>query len=412
MPGGVNSPVRAFASVGAEPVFIRHASGCRLTDAAGREYLDYMMSWGPLILGHARAEVVDAVREAAGRGLSYGACHEGEIRLAEAILGAMPHLQMLRLVNSGTEATMSALRLARAATGRDKFIKFRGCYHGHADSFLISAGSGALTHGTPSSPGVTAGAAADTLLADYNDLGSVATCFEAFPREIAAVIVEPVAGNMGLVLPEPGFLQGLRGLCDKHEALLIFDEVITGFRVAFGGAAELFGVTPDLTTLGKIIGGGLPMGAYGGRREWMEQISPAGPVYQAGTLSGNPISCAAGLATLDILKRENPYPVLAERTAKLAQGLRANLQQAGIRATVNQLGSAFTVFFGIDEARSYAQIMDADTGQYARYFRSMLAEGVYLPPAQFEACFLSTAHEENILKQTLQAQKQALQALR
>ena len=324
MPGGVNSPVRAFASVGAEPVFIRHASGCRLTDAAGREYLDYMMSWGPLILGHARAEVVDAVREAAGRGLSYGACHEGEIRLAEAIHSAMPHLQMLRLVNSGTEATMSALRLARAATGRDKFIKFRGCYHGHADSFLISAGSGALTHGTPSSPGVTAGAAADTLLADYNDLGSVATCFEAFPREIAAVIVEPVAGNMGLVLPEPGFLQGLRALCDKHEALLIFDEVITGFRVAFGGAAELFGVTPDLTTLGKIIGGGLPMGAYGGRREWMEQISPAGPVYQAGTLSGNPVSCAAGLATLDILKRENPYPALAERTARLAQGLRTN----------------------------------------------------------------------------------------
>lgn len=412
MPGGVNSPVRSFSAVGAEPVFIERACGCRLRDVQGREYLDYMLSWGPLILGHAHPQVVEAVREAAGRGLSYGACHEGEVRLAEAITQAMPHLQMVRLVSSGTEATMSALRLARAATGRDKFIKFRGCYHGHADAFLISAGSGALTHGTPSSPGVTNGAAADTLLADYNDLASVTACFEACPREIAAVIVEPVAGNMGLVLPEAGFLQGLRALCDRHETVLIFDEVITGFRVAYGGAAELFGVTPDLTTLGKIIGGGLPMGAYGGRRELMEQVSPAGPVYQAGTLSGNPVSCAAGLATLAVLQRDNPYPALAQRMATLAQGMRDNLQAAGVRAAINQLGSAFTLFFGVDRARNFAEVMNAEAEQYARYFRGMLERGIYLPPAQFEACFLSTAHDDDAIERTLRAQRETLRAMR
>lgn len=411
MPGGVNSPVRAFAAVGADPIFIQRAQGSHLYGEDGREYLDYMLSWGPLILGHARPEVIHAVSEAASRGLSFGACHEDEIRLAELITEAMPHIQMLRLVNSGTEATMSAVRLARAATKRDKILKFKGCYHGHADSFLISAGSGALTHGVPSSPGVTAGAAADTLLADYNDLASAQTVARAAQGKLAAIIVEPVAGNMGLVPPAPGFLQGLRTLCDECGALLIFDEVITGFRLGYGGASEMFGVRPDLTTLGKIIGGGLPVGAYGGRRELMELVSPSGPVYQAGTLSGNPVSCAAGIATLKILRDENPYTRLAANTAALASGMRANLKAAGIRASLNQLGSAFTIFFGIDRADNFAEAMQADTALYARYFRAMLAEGIYLPPAQFEACFLSLAHDEADIAQTLTAQWRALSHL-
>lgn len=411
MPGGVNSPVRAFNAVGGTPRFIRSASGCTLTDADGNSYIDYMLSWGPLILGHAHPTVVQAVTDAARRGLSYGAPHEAEILLAEMVQQAIPAAEMVRLVSSGTEATMSAVRLARAATGRDKLIKFRGCYHGHADSFLISAGSGALTHSTPSSPGVTRAAAADTLLADYNDLSSVEACFAQNPDTVAALIVEPVAGNMGLVPPRPEFLPGLRSLCDRYGALLIFDEVITGFRLHYGAAADLYGVRPDLLTLGKILGGGMPLGAYCGRRELMRMVSPAGPVYQAGTLSGNPVACAAGIATLRALKAENPYPALESAASTLEAGMRDNLAGAPFAWTINRSGSAFTLFFGIDVAETFTQVQGADTALYARYFSRMLAGGVYLPPAQYEACFVSTAHTPEIIGRTLEIQRQVLREL-
>lgn len=403
--------MRAFNAVGGEPVFIRRATGSRLYGEDGQEYLDYMMSWGPLILGHAHPRVVEAVRRAAGDGLSYGACHAGEARLAEQIQQAMPHLERLRLVSSGTEAAMSALRLARAATGRDKIIKFRGCYHGHADAFLIQAGSGALTHSCPSSPGVPAGAAADTLLADYNDLASVEAICTANPGAIAAIFVEPVAGNMGLVLPAKGFLTGLRALCDKHGALLVFDEVITGFRVNFGGAAALYHTVPDLTVLGKIIGGGMPLAAYGGRADLMRLISPEGSVYQAGTLSGNPVSCAAGTATLEILREENPYPQLEKQTTRLTEGIRQNLCEAGLDWAVNHCGSLFTIFCAVAPVNDYAAATSADTALYAKYFRAMLAEGIYLPPAQFEACFLSAAHTDADLDHTLETQRKVLKNL-
>ncbi len=409
MPGGVNSPVRAFGSVGGTPPFIAAGNGATLRDVDGRRYIDFVASWGPLILGHAHPRVVEAVREAAGKGLSFGACHEGEIELAEAIRRHMPHLQRLRLVNSGTEATMSAVRLARAATGRDAAIKFAGCYHGHADGFLAAAGSGALTFGQPSSPGVPAGAARDTLIAEYNDLASVASCF-AQEKPVAAVIVEPVAGNMGVIPPQEGFLQGLRALCDRHGALLIFDEVITGFRLGLGGAAERYGVTPDLTALGKIIGGGMPVGAYGGREDPLERMSPTGPVYQAGTLAGNPLACAAGLATLRTLAEENPYPRLEALAAKLEEGAAANVEAAGIAACQNRVGSMSTLFFGLGKATTYAEAARADTDLFARYHRQMLARGLYLAPSQYEACFVSAAHTDEDIETMLAAQREALQA--
>ncbi len=411
MPGGVNSPVRAFNAVGAEPVYIEHASGSKLYSVEGREYIDYMMSWGPLILGHANMEITSAITEAAVKGTSFGANHKNEVVLAELISQSMPVVEMLRLVNSGTEATMSALRLARAATGREKVIKFKGCYHGHADSFLISAGSGALTQGSPSSPGVTRGAAGDTMLADYNSIASVKECFELNLGEIAAVIVEPVAGNMGLIPPVEGFLAGLRQECDKYGALLIFDEVITGFRLGLGGAAEMYGVTPDLTTLGKIIGGGLPVGAYGGRRELMEQISPLGQVYQAGTLSGNPLACAAGVRMLEILRRDKPYPELAKMCQALTAIMEENIAEAGIKACINRVGSAFTLFFGVESVTSYDAAMSADTAMFGTYFRGMLERGIYLPPAQYEANFISTAHSIDDFEATLLAQKEVFAAL-
>ena len=412
MPGGVNSPVRAFGAVGAEPVYIDHASGSKLYSSEGNEYIDYMMSWGPLILGHANMSITSAITEAAVKGTSFGANHRDEIRLAELITNNMPTIEMLRLVNSGTEATMSALRLARAVTGREKVVKFKGCYHGHSDSFLISAGSGALTYGIPSSPGVTKGAAQDTLLADYNDIESVKKCFEFNKGNIAAVIVEPVAGNMGLVPPVEGFLAGIREECDKHGALLIFDEVITGFRLGLGGAAEMFGVEPDITTLGKIIGGGLPVGAYGGKKDLLEQVSPSGGVYQAGTLSGNPLACAAGIKMLEILTEEKPYELLGKMCQALVSIMEENISESGVRACINRVGSAFTIFFGVDSVAGYDDAMAADTEMFAAYFRGMLERGIYIPPAQYEANFLSTAHTIDDLEATLIAQKEVFETLK
>ncbi len=411
MPGGVNSPVRAFGSVGGSPRFIDHANGSTMTDVEGNRWIDYVCSWGPLILGHAHPAVVDAVQQAAVKGLSYGACHRYEITLAELIQKHMPHMQMLRLVNSGTEAAMSAVRLARAATGRSAIIKFEGCYHGHADSFLIAAGSGALTFGTPSSPGVTEGAAKDTLTATYNDLASVEACFKTQENNVACVIVEPVAANMGVVLPNEGFLQGLRKLCDQYGALLVFDEVITGFRLGLGGARVAFGVTADLTVLGKIIGGGMPIGAYGGRKDLMQQIAPTGPVYQAGTLSGNPVACAAGIATLSILENENPYPKMQRLAQMLSDGTKQNLNDAGIPAALNQIASMMTLFFGIESVTSYAEVMKADAKLYGRYHAAMLQAGVYLAPSAFEAMFVSAAHTEDDIQKTLDAQKNAFKSI-
>lgn len=410
MPGGVNSPVRAFHAVGGVPRFLVDGVGAVVTDVEGIRYIDYTASWGPLILGHAHPRVVEAVREMAGHGLGFGACHPVEVGLVERIQSAMPHLERVRLVNSGTEAMMSAVRLARAATGRRRIVKFEGCYHGHADAFLIAAGSGAMTHGHPSSPGVTEGAAADTLLARYNDLASVDACLDG--GDVAAVVVEPMAGNMGLVMPAAGFLEGLRERCDQHGALLVFDEVITGFRLGWGGAAAHFGVRPDLTALGKIIGGGLPVGAYGGAADLMGQMSPEGAVYQAGTLSGNPVACAAGCATLDVLKEENPYPGMRERARMLAAGLEEQARTAGLRVCVSVCESMFTVFFGLDGLpRTHAEVVGCDTAQFAAWHGSMLAEGVYLPPAQFETCFLSAAHTDDDIAATLAAQAKALRRM-
>ncbi len=401
LPGGVNSPVRAFAAVGGQPIFVESGQGSIVFDIDGNRYLDYLGSWGPLILGHAHRRVVEAVRQAATRGLSFGTCHATEVELAEAIVRNMPHLQQVRLVNSGTEAAMAAIRLARAATGRSRIVKFKGCYHGHADSFLVEAGSGALTFGAPSSPGVATAVAADTLLAEYNDLASAEACFRTDGQAVACVIVEPVAGNMGVVPPAPGFLAGLRALCDRHGALLVFDEVITGFRVAQGGAAELFGVRPDLTVLGKIIGGGLPVGAFGGSRELMRELAPLGPVYQAGTLSGNPLACAAGLATLRELEKAPPYPRLAELSKRLAEGLRAALVAAGLPGCCNRTGSMLTLFFNPRQVRSLREARNADCEQFAAFHRAMLKSGYYLPPAQFESWFVSTAHTQKDIERTV-----------
>ncbi|MGB9920379.1 MAG: glutamate-1-semialdehyde 2,1-aminomutase [Moorellales bacterium] len=407
IPGGVNSPVRAFRAVGGTPPFIVRGEGAYIYDVDGNRYLDYVGSWGPLILGHRHPRVIAALQNALATGTSFGAPTESEVRLAERLTEAMPGLEMVRLVNSGTEATMSALRLARAYTGREKIVKFEGCYHGHADCLLVRTGSGALTLGVPTTPGVPPGVLADTLVLPYNDLDALTALFARLGREIAAAIVEPVAGNMGCVPPEPGFLEGLRRLTRENGSLLIFDEVITGFRLTYGGAQTYYGVQPDLTCLGKIIGGGLPVGAYGGRREVMERVAPAGPVYQAGTLSGNPLAVAAGTATLDELKATNPYPELERRAGLLAAGLQEAASQAGVEVTVNRIGSMMTVFFHPGPVRNAASVGQSDTRRYARFFHSMLQSGIYLPPSQFECWFLSVAHTEQDIELTLEAARKA-----
>ena len=410
LPGGVDSPVRAFKSVGASPLFVKRAYGARLEDVDGNVFIDYVMSWGPLIHGHAPKGLVKALGDATKRGTSYGAPSPLEVEMGERVCELMPSLERVRFVSSGTEAAMSAVRVARAATGRDKIIKFEGCYHGHADGFLVQAGSGALTLGTPTSPGVTKAAAADTLIAKYNDLASVERVFKANRAKVAALCVEPIAGNMGLVPPADGFLQGLRDLCDRHGALLVFDEVISGFRAAPGGAQAVYGVTPDVTCLGKIIGGGLPVGAYGGKAEVMELVSPAGPVYQAGTLSGNPLAMTAGLWCLNQLKPKL-YRTLADLGTRLAQGLATAAREAGIPLQVNAFGSLVTPFFTARRVRDYASATSADTDQYARFFRGMLARGIYLPPSQFEAWFLSAAHTRKDVDATITAARAVLREL-
>jgi len=402
LPGGVTSPVRACRSVGLDPLFIASAKGSRLTDADGKEYIDYVMSWGPMLLGHAYPEVTEAAVRAVEKGASYGAPSPYEVELAEMLTRALPSMEMVRMVSSGTEATMSALRLARAATGRDRLIKFDGCYHGHGDAFLASAGSGLATLSIPGTPGVPADTVKDTLIAPYNDLAAVERLFEANAGQVAAVIVEPVAGNMGLVPPVPGFLAGLSTLCDRHGALLIFDEVITGFRVAYGGAQTRFGFTPDLTTLGKIVGGGFPVGAYGGRADLMSRIAPLGDVYQAGTLSGNPVAMAAGLATLKILERAD-YDALEQATGRLATSLANVLREQGVPVTVNHVASMFTLFFTDREVTDFASAKTTDTAFYARMYGWMREQGIYLAPSNYESAMVSFAHSEEDFTATLEA---------
>lgn len=411
IPGGVNSPVRAFGSVHMNPRFIDHADGCAITDVDGKTYYDYVDSWGPMILGHNHPAIREAVMEAVPRGLSFGAPCPAEVDLAKLVCSMVPGVEMVRMVNSGTEAVMSALRLARGVTGRDKILKFEGCYHGHVDSLLVKAGSGVMTAGVPSSGGVSKAQATDTLLARYNDLAHVEEVLNANKNEVAAIIVEPVAANMGVVLPAPGFLEGLRSLCDAHECLLIFDEVITGFRLAKGGAQEYFGVRADLATYGKIIGAGMPVGAYGGSRKLMEQIAPCGPVYQAGTLSGNPIAMAAGYAQLTILNEDAEiYPTLQRRGERLAQGL----TQAGKGlATVQHIGSLVCGFFNsLTEITNYDQAGASDTEAYAFYFKNMLERGVYLAPAQFEAMFVSMAHSDDVIDETIEKAQESFDAMK
>jgi glutamate-1-semialdehyde 2,1-aminomutase len=407
LPGGVDSPVRAFKSVGASPIFVERGRGAYLEDVDGNTYIDYVMSWGPLIHGHAPKGLLKALAAVAAKGTSFGAPTELETRLARRVAMLMPSMERVRFVSSGTEAAMSALRVARAATKRDKIIKFEGCYHGHADAFLVQAGSGAMTLGVPTSPGVPAAATADTLLACYNDLESVETLFVSHRETIAAVFIEPIAGNMGLVPPRDGFLQGLRAICDREGALLVFDEVISGFRAAAGGAQKLFSVKPDLTCLGKIIGGGLPVGAYGGRADVMSLVAPAGPVYQAGTLSGNPLAMTAGLWSLAELS-EGLYRHLAKLGSRLAAGLADAAREAGVPLQVNAFGSLLTPFFTTRPVRDYQSALSADTAAYGRFFRAMLASGVYPPPSQFEAWFLSGAHTEKDVDKTVKAAKKAM----
>lgn len=409
-PGGVNSPVRAFRSVGGDPFFVDRAEGCRIQDVDGNEYIDYVLSWGPLVLGHAHPEVVRAISEAAARGTSYGAPTEMEVELAELVREFVPSMEMVRFVNSGTEATMSAVRLARGFTGRDLLIKFEGCYHGHGDSFLVKAGSGVATLGLPNSPGVPAALSRLTITAPYNDLDAAAQIFQQHPNAIAGVIVEPVVGNAGFIQPLPGFLEGLREMATQHGALLIFDEVMTGFRVAPGGAQEHFGVRPDLTTLGKVIGGGLPVGAYGGRRDIMEQIAPVGPVYQAGTLSGNPLAMAAGLAQLRILRDSKPHDQLEALAARLVRGLLENARAAGIPAVGSSLGSMWGVFFTDEPVRNFEDAAAADMELFRRYFHGCLDRGIFFAPSAFEAGFISTAHQESDVDITIERAGAALQA--
>ncbi len=408
IPGGVNSPVRAYRSVGIEPRFIRSANGPIVLDVDGNVFIDYVSSWGPMILGHNDPDIADAVRNAIGNGLSYGAPCPDEVEIAELITRIAP-VEMIRMVNSGTEAVMGALRVARGFTGRDKLIKFAGCYHGHGDNMLVKAGSGLLTAGTPDSAGVPPGVAQDTLTANYNDLASVEKLLSENKNQVAAIIVEPVAANMGVVLPAPGFLQGLRTLCDRHGALLIFDEVITGFRLALGGAQEYFKIQADLVTYGKIIGGGLPVGAYGGRRDIMAKVAPLGNVYQAGTLSGNPVAMAAGLAQLRKLERTpNIYPQLAAASQTLADGLTEAARKTNRQIQVNHLGSLCCAFFASTPVTDYESAKQADTAAYARFFAAMLELGIYLAPSQFEAMFVSAAHSASHIAQTLSAAAAAL----
>jgi glutamate-1-semialdehyde 2,1-aminomutase len=414
IPGGVNSPVRAFKSVGTTPLFIKKAKGSKIWDIDGNEYIDFVSSWGPMILGHAHEKVVNSIVETATNGTSYGAPTTTESAMAEQIKKMVPSIEIVRMVNSGTEATMSALRLARGYTNRDKIVKFEGCYHGHADSFLIKAGSGAITLGLPDSPGVTEGTAKDTLIASYNDLNSVAELFSEHGKDIAAIILEPIAGNMGVVIPDMEFLEGLRNIANEYGSLLIFDEVISGFRVAKGGAQELYGVTPDLTTLGKIIGGGLPVGAYGGKKEIMDHLAPNGPVYQAGTLAGNPLAMAAGYETLKIID-ETPhfYEKLEEKAAKLEKGIRENLAKTGTKAVINRVGSLMTLFFtDLNEVKSFQDAMKSDTGKYAKYFKKCLESGIYLAPSQFECAFISTAHTGAEITKTIELNLKALEELK
>lgn len=414
IPGGVNSPVRAFKSIDGEPLFIEKAKGSKITDIDGNQYIDFVYSWGPLILGHAQDAIVEAIKKTAEKGTSFGAPTVIESKMAELIIDMVPSVDIVRMVNSGTEATMSALRLARAYTKRELILKFEGCYHGHADSFLIKAGSGAITLALPDSPGVTKGTAKDTLIAKYNDNESVTSIFEKYGEQIAAVIIEPVAGNMGVVAPNEGFLKFLRQITTQHGALLIFDEVITGFRLSRGGAQEYFGVTPDITTLGKIIGGGLPVGAYGGKKEIMELLAPMGPVYQAGTLSGNPLAMAAGYTGLEIINQNpNFYTELEQKAEKLEKGILNNIKQTGVDAIINRVGSMMTLFFNpLNEITSFDDAMKSDTNKYAQYFKLALESGIYLAPSQFECSFISAAHTDDDIEKTIEANLKALQQIK
>lgn len=414
IPGGVNSPVRSFKSVDGDPVFIASAKGAKVIDIDGHEYIDYVGSWGPMILGHAHPDVMMAIQKAAARGTSFGAPTLLETEMAMQIKKMVPSIDSVRMVNSGTEATMSALRLARGYTNRELVIKFEGCYHGHFDSFLIKAGSGALTLGTPNSPGVTKGTAKDTLLARFNDLESVKELFDKYPEQIAGVILEPVTGNMGVVIPDTEFIQGVRKLCTDHGTVLIFDEVMTGFRLSKGGAQQILGITPDLTCFGKIIGGGLPVGAYGGKQEIMDQLAPKGPVYQAGTLSGNPLAMAAGITTLKILdETDGFYDRLEEKSALLVDGIVKCLKDLNFPGVVNRVGSMFTLFFTEeDHVKSFADACKCDTSIYAKYFKMALESGIYLAPSQFEAAFMSAAHTTKKIDKTIEATYDALKALK
>lgn len=411
IPGGVNSPVRAFKSVGGNPVYIAKGEGSRITDVDGNSYIDFIGSWGPLILGHAHPKVLAAIQEAAVLGTSFGAPTERETEMAKLVCEIVPSVEVVRMVNSGTEATMSALRLARGYTKRNKIMKFEGCYHGHADSLLIKAGSGVATLGLPDSPGVPEATAVNTITVPYNDLESVKLAFENFGADLAAVIVEPIAGNMGVVPPQPGFLEALREITQQHGTLLIFDEVMTGFRVSRGGAQELYGITPDLTTMGKVIGGGLPVGAYGGKREIMQQIAPAGPIYQAGTLSGNPLAMAAGLTTLQELGQPGAYEKLEALSARLAEGLAENARKLGIPYTLNRVGSMVCLFFTDTPVVNYDTAKTADLDKFSAYFRYLLEEGVMIPPSQFEGMFVSLAHTEEDIERTIDASYKAMKRL-
>ncbi len=412
IPGGVNSPVRAFRGVGGDPLFFKRGEGAYIISEDNTRYIDYVGSWGPMIAGHAHPAVVKAVQDAAAQGLGFGAPTAIETRMAEKVCALMPSLEMVRMVSSGTEATMSAIRLARGYTGRDRILKFEGCYHGHSDSLLVKAGSGALTLGVPTSPGVPAALAELTLTVSYNDIEQVRAAFSEYGQEIACVIVEPVAGNMNCVPPVPGFLEGLRALCDEYQSVLIFDEVMTGFRVALGGAQALYGVTPDLTTCGKVIGGGLPVGAFGGERAIMERIAPLGPVYQAGTLSGNPVAMAAGLATLDIISQPDFFPRLTAMTQRLTDGLLERATAAGIAMSANRVGGMFGLFFTDQpHVQSYADVLRCDVERFKRFFHGMLDHGVYLAPSAFEAGFISGAHSEADIDATLEAARRVFTSL-
>jgi glutamate-1-semialdehyde 2,1-aminomutase len=412
MPGGVNSPVRAFNAVGGDPLFIKRAKGARIIDVDNNEFIDYVASWGPLIFGHAHPEIVNAIARQAELGSSYGASTELEIQLAEKVVQAVPSIELVRMVSSGTEAVMSALRLARGITGRDKIVKFEGCYHGHSDSLLVKAGSGLVSLGIPECPGIVSSLAEKTLNRPYNNIVKVRELFENEGKEIAALIVEPIGGNMGVVPPKPGFLEALREITQKAGALLIFDEVITGFRVSLGGAQKLYGVTPDITCLGKIIGGGLPVGAYGGSRQVMDYISPVGSIYQAGTLSGNPLAMAAGNVMLDLLSREGVYESLEQKSARLCQGLKQNVEDLGIQAQFTRVGSMFSMFFTAQAIVDFETVKSCDTDLFKRYFNGLLGEGVYIAPSQFEAGFMSAVHTDEEIDLTIEASRKALNAAR